>query len=394
MLFVLGASPFIFTNTVVGVDYTTTFGHASRYQCVAYWGLAVLLLALRPTDGFAIGFACHFFFFCINLPFTFLYVWLSSIESQPSRRLWMLSSAVLFCATSVLLFPTVLCHRACLCGRMPITAPRRQLLRLWDTTRFFLLSQVCTSALYLIAHGLNDGWMNLFHVPANDGELINVILVLPAPFLFAQKYRGIVHRWLGTLGKSGSQEQEAAAVASLIGGRGVADALRIARQKFRVLPLTHFTADDLAPGVDLAAANSLSSRTRSAALGECDAFMSHSWRDDGDKKFMRLREHAWDTSEPTIWLDKVCAFALLFLHVHALNTHASGQMCGAGVHRPDQHRCVAGRAPHLSFGLQDVAHSAGHDLRHSVVASLHGSRNHLVHVLLISCLTRLHAILA
>jgi len=130
--------------------------------------------------------------------------------------------------------------------------------------------------------------------------------VLPAPFLFAQTYRGIVHRWLGTLGKSGSQEQEAAAVASLIGGRGVADALRIARQKFRVLPLTHFTADDLAPGVDLAAANSLSSRTRSAALGECDAFMSHSWRDDGDKKFMRLREHAWDTSEPTIWLDKAC----------------------------------------------------------------------------------------
>jgi len=98
-------------------------------------------------------------------------------------------------------------------------------------------------------------------------------------------------------------------VAALIGGREVDAALRVATSKFVVLPLSQLTAADLTSGSDLAAdLTSLSARTRPAALGDCSAFVSHSWSDkDGERKYNLLCDHKWDTPEPpTIWLDKAC----------------------------------------------------------------------------------------
>ena len=116
--------------------------------------------------------------------------------------------------------------------------------------------------------------------------------------------RGRLHRWLGSLGARGTQEQEAAALAALISGRGggVAAVLQRAVERFRVLPLSSLTAADLVSNAD----TGLNARVRPAALGTCDAFVSHSWRDDGARKYSRLAEHSFASGERTVWLDKAC----------------------------------------------------------------------------------------
>ena len=122
--------------------------------------------------------------------------------------------------------------------------------------------------------------------------------------LCTPRNRGRLHRWLGSLGGSGTQEQEAAALASLISGNGgsVAQALRTATEMFRVLPLSSLAAADLVSNAD----TGLNARVTHAALGECDAFVSHSWRDNGELKYAKLLEHKFASATPTIWLDKAC----------------------------------------------------------------------------------------
>ena len=147
-------------------------------------------------------------------------------------------------------------------------------------------------------------------VAISSSFLLAALIVTPAN-------RGRVLRALDQLlNPHETKEQEAAVLASLLsgGGVGVAQALKMAQEKFVVLPLSRLDARDL----DLKEHNEhylqaghemlnrpITSRTEHAALGHCDAFISHSWQDDGDKKFARLHEHAWDggSSEPTIWLD-------------------------------------------------------------------------------------------
>lgn len=56
---------------------------------------------------------------------------------------------------------------------------------------------------------------------------------------------------------------------------------------------------------------SLAERSRPAKLGECDAFVSHSWQDDADAKWVTLT--AWATHfqrleerTPMLWLGAYC----------------------------------------------------------------------------------------
>ena len=48
------------------------------------------------------------------------------------------------------------------------------------------------------------------------GFFLNALSFLFVALLFTRRTRGKVHRWLGSLGKSDSKEQEAASVAALI----------------------------------------------------------------------------------------------------------------------------------------------------------------------------------
>jgi hypothetical protein len=205
---------------------------------------------------------------------------------------------------AVLLAPTVasLQDGRATVSKMP---PRRQLLRLWLAMRFLVFGAACILAGFVLAYGLWHGWDRVYHDPLLHGCVAAAAVTLPSPFLFTPSFRGRVHRWLGAIGKSGSQQQEAATVALLIGGQEsgcLARAMKTASEHFLVLPLASLTAADLTSNAD----TGLNARVKHAALGDCEAFMSHSWRDDGDQKFARLHEHQWGTPEPTIWLDKAC----------------------------------------------------------------------------------------
>ena len=123
-------------------------------------------------------------------------------------------------------------------------------------------------------------------------------------------------RKISTLISSGSMEQDrAATISSLIAGKDPVRTLRDGKDAFRVLPFYALKESDLAPGADLASAaeetKALQGRTRKAELGECDGFFSHSWRDDGVKKFAKLTEWSRQFEGqkyrlPNIWLDKAC----------------------------------------------------------------------------------------
>jgi len=83
---------------------------------------------------------------------------------------------------------------------------------------------------------------------------------------------------LARLGGLGQHEVDmaaaAATIASFVGGHSTGESLHAASGRFLVLPVAKMREEDLASNV---AAADLRSRTQRAKLGECDAFLSHSW---------------------------------------------------------------------------------------------------------------------
>jgi len=84
--------------------------------------------------------------------------------------------------------------------------------------------------------------------------------------------------------------------------------MRLAGARFRHVELSALCPRDLAdntPNVDLY------SKSAPTSLGECDAFISHSWHDDAEAKWAALQE--WRSKfillhgrEPRVWIDKCC----------------------------------------------------------------------------------------
>ena len=176
--------------------------------------------------------------------------------------------------------------------------PRAKLLRLWFSVRlwFFSMGSILIIFTFITnAIGIQHDYQELiFYFGFLLGGLI------PTPHI-----RGRFTRALGSLGTGGDERQQAAACASLIGGRRPEAALIAAKSAFRVVPFSELALEDFASNKD----TGLASKTRPAALGECDAFLSHSWRDDGTAKYEAVA--AWakalvegGQAKPTLWLDK------------------------------------------------------------------------------------------
>ena len=135
--------------------------------------------------------------------------------------------------------------------------------------------------------------------------------------------RGRLIRWLGSLGKSGDEQQKAAAIAALVGNGADAHAvLETATALFRCLRVSRLEPVDLADSglkssraapsevAPATSAEDLAKKTEAAKPGEVDAFFSHSWRDEETapgKKFEALTKwSAKQGGDPAIWLDKAC----------------------------------------------------------------------------------------
>ena len=207
------------------------------------------------------------------------------------------------------------CHRAGF-EAMP---PRRQLRRLWVTLRLLFLGIGLATAITILRR-LNDGLpigsvlsyaVSSLARPQQQTEYTSemVDLLLAVSFLtvglvFTPATRGSVHRWLGSLGgKLGNQTQEAAAVASLLGTRSAAETYQIASKTFRALRLGELTREELE---NSAPDPAMHAKSTAAALGTVQAFVSHSWSDDGAAKFDALHQWAGGDGEVLIWLDKAC----------------------------------------------------------------------------------------
>ena len=180
---------------------------------------------------------------------------------------------------------------------------------------------------FMIAYG-----PQAIHVP---GPWVRPMNICGGFFLFmalvtTRANRGRVRRWLGSLGTRGNETQRAAAVAGLCGEVAPSKVLADATALFRAVSVSTLRAADFASsGVAVGASTSaaaaavsasdpavgLGERSYKAKLGEIDAFLSHSWKDEElcpGKKYEALERWAAANEAknqgqgPTIWLDKMC----------------------------------------------------------------------------------------
>lgn len=115
----------------------------------------------------------------------------------------------------------------------------------------------------------------------------------------------------------GAASGPALAVAALLEGVAADELVHGALQRFRCIRWrTLMQNSDIITGGGLlqaigAGSLQLYDLSQPCRLGRCDAFLSHSWRDNGNLKMRALRTWAQDFAAehgrgPTLWLDKVC----------------------------------------------------------------------------------------
>ena len=158
----------------------------------------------------------------------------------------------------------------------------------------------------------------------------------PPPLVATPANRGRVTRWLGRLGSRGSEAEEAAAIAMLLGRANPERALATAEALFRCLPASQLTAEDLADSgatgsrraspasMSAVTAFDLAAKTIPARLGEVTAFLSHSWKDEEEipgAKYTAIAQWAHcqrrkTGHEPTLWLVRACPAKVHEAHQH------------------------------------------------------------------------------
>ena len=292
------------TMFFLGIDLTTTAGSFVFYATGVPWGTMMLALVLRPIDAIYIR-RTNIFLGCVCAggATVMAFVAFNPAINGGGNPIMIVAFCSMFV---VLLFATAMtwstlgaCRKSG--ERMP---PRRQLRRLWLTLRiFFFALAFCLVALFFAplynGNSIAPRWR---HDDAPLSTLSFGVSCFVAALVSTPTNRGRVHRWLGSLGRNkGDKDHEAASIASLIGKRSAAEALKNAAEAFRSLPLFKLTCEELAKNTPDPA---MHAKTDKATLGTVDAFVSHSWSDPGDAKFKQL--HEWAGGEDkSIWLDKV-----------------------------------------------------------------------------------------
>ena len=183
---------------------------------------------------------------------------------------------------------------------------RKALSHLWRVVRvanFALAILTIIVASMLAAAGeaaSGDATVNPICLSTFGGSfLLSLLVITPAN-------RRRVHAAIGRLGTT-LEEQRAAAVAALVSRADAPDLNALTVDSFRVLPFECLREEDFSSSAD----SGLNRHAVSVALGDCDAFLSHSWHDDGPEKWAALRSWA-DGFEratgrpPKVWLDKGC----------------------------------------------------------------------------------------
>ena len=276
-------------------------GQLNYYNLAIPWGLALLLLTLRPIDTGAIRVVGKFFFgFLLGVALLVLGEFVK--DHNPIGRTGFAALLLLSLLLAASLWPLLVCDccRRADARRMP---PRRMLHRLWLVFRllFFGGAAACV-AFFLQPLTEERGGRIAPTWKADDGQTAFLSLIasmLLAALALTPANRGRVLRRLGELlSTHGTKEQ--AVVAALLGKKGAAATLATATDRFRAVRLADLTREELA---DSTPDPAMHQKTVAAKLGEVDAFVSHSWSDDGNAKFDQLHEWAGGQSR-FVWLDK------------------------------------------------------------------------------------------
>ena len=271
-------------------------------------GVCVLLLAPYPTDARAIRLVSA----ALLVKWTLLGAF-TAVATRDGRERALSGGpqAALLFATAAALAPTLRFR-----GKR-VMQPRTALRWLWIVTRLYYLGEGMliaglNIADYFKGYIVPDTW----YYSANSlliARLAYSVTALLVAALATPRNRGRVRRLLGRLGGRGTEAEEAAAVAALVGGNAPAAALERAARLLRCLPASRLHAADLANGMTAAppaAGPTLHARTVPAAMGQVTAFVSHSWSDEreapGAKHALisRWAKRRQETTgvEPTLWL--------------------------------------------------------------------------------------------
>ena len=262
-------------------------------------GLCLLLLALSPIDARAIRVVCAALVVgCTG--FGALHLSTTLTGGLP-YALGIPLFTVCFSAAGALA-PTLRCR-----GDRAMQ-PRPALRWLWTVTRLgFLGGSVLGAGLNIADYLQGSKYGRHWAI----GALSSAASLLCAA-LATTRNRGRIHRRLGRLGGRGTEAEDAAAVAALVGGSAPDAALERASKLLRCLPASRLLAADFDDSLTTAppAGPTLHARTEPAAMGEVTAFLSHSWSDEREapgakhalvSRWATRRQEATG-KEPTLWL--------------------------------------------------------------------------------------------
>ena len=340
-LCVIGLAPFV--SLATGRSIEAAVGSYCWWCVLTPPGICLLLLALFPTDARAIRVVCATLI-VVCAGFGGALVIDATLAGVLPGLVGYPCAALYFTAAGALA-PTLRYrgYRA--------MQPRPALRRLWVVIRLFFLGFSVPFATVSATHYIQgSGTFNRLAAAA-----LSVTSLLFAA-LATPRSRGRIHRRLGRLGGRGTEEEEAAAVASLIGGSDPDAALDRASKLLRCLPASRLHAADLADNMTSAAsAKTLRARTEPAAMGEVTAFLSHSWSDEREAPGAKhavvshwaKRRQEITGKDPTLWL---------VWHSPPIAAHAPSRSCMMFRYEHALHNVSVSRMPHaLPAAPQDKA---------------------------------------
>ena len=334
-------------------------------------GILFIMLTILPSDEAAIrtlAVAWPVYAFVVWYVNTYVNVptWIIAPRPEPQRSIlanlrWVALALALWAAlpdSSKL--PAALRKRA-LPGRIALRV-------LWISIRL----EVFVGALEYLYDSLP-----YLDLPFNFPELVGWPMIWPPVIrmIFAVLMNEYVRRFItglfGGCGNKGIDSSAAAVVQTMVSGDAL-EALREAHGRLHCIHMSTLGEADMANNQD----SGLFSKTVKVGPGDCDAFLSHSWRDDPQLKWQRMLEYKKEFEdknggkEPYCWLDKVCAIqrwradAGLLLHSVCRPPPLSFTpclvtpciiTCLAGVHRPGRrHQQISQGAAHLPPCIEAV----------------------------------------
>lgn len=149
-------------------------------------------------------------------------------------------------------------------------------------------------------------------LPFNFPELVGWPMIWPPVIrmVFAVVMNEYARRFItglfGGCGSKGIDSSAAAVVQTMVSGDAL-EALRDAHERLYCIKMSSLGEADMANNQD----SGLFAKTAKVGPGDCDAFLSHSWRDDATLKWQRMLEYKAEFEasnggkEPQCWLDKV-----------------------------------------------------------------------------------------